>query len=102
MSLDINEVISNSIIGLVGLVTSYIGGRISRFISKVNKAEKDLNAVFPKIRKLEAALGLKGGCDGDASRDRIEDRIETANGILHQQGSRTQCVGSSSEDKAGV
>lgn len=62
MALDVNEVLANSIIGLIGLALSWVGARVNRFLAKLNKAEKDLNAVFPKLRRIEAHLGLKETC----------------------------------------
>lgn len=96
VSLDVNEVLANSVIGLVGLVTSWIGARISRFISKVNKAEKDLNAVFPKIRKIEKALGLDGGCD--ASRPVCPTGPQVIERGLREQGNGVDALGDQQED----
>lgn len=96
MAFDVNEVLANSIIGLVGLATSWVGARISRFIAKVNKAEKDLNAVFPKIRKIEAALGLKGGCD--ASRPICKDGPTIIDRGLSQQGNGIDTLRDQQED----
>lgn len=102
MALDVNEVLANSIIGLIGLAASWIGARVNRFISKVNKAEKDLNAVFPKIRKIEKALGLEGGCDGGFGRDRVETGLKVVDGAIHRQGSGPERLGGCEENQAGV
>ncbi len=70
MALDVNEVISNSIIGVIGIVAAKVGAWISKLKTKVDKADKDLNIAFAKIRYLEekikileAALGIKGVSD---------------------------------------
>jgi hypothetical protein len=51
-----NEVIANTLVGILAAFASWVGGKWTKFVGKVNKAEKDLDAVFPKIRDIEKEL----------------------------------------------
>lgn len=56
MGIDANEILSNALVGLVAGLVGWLGGKVSRFVAKVDRAEKDLDAVFPKIRAIECEL----------------------------------------------
>ncbi len=90
MSLDSNEVLANVIVGLIVAIATWIGAKINKYKSKVDKAEKDLKAAFTKIRELEAKL-LKG--DKDASQLTREDRHEAPNGELREPNGSSGLVG---------
>jgi hypothetical protein len=101
-SLDLNEVIAKTLIGLVVAIGSGIGAWFMRKVSQLDKNTKDMNAVFPKIRRIEATLGIKGECDGQVSRVGHTNGIEAPNGSLHQQSGCTERLGGGEENGPGL
>ncbi len=90
MALDSNEVLANVIVGLVVAIATWIGTKINKFISKIEKAEKDLSAVFPKLRKLEAAIGFNG--DQNVGEHLRTDRLKDAQRGLDHESNRPDVV----------
>ena len=83
LGIDLNEIASNSVVGVALAVCSWVGARIGGLISKVNRAEKDLNALWPRFRALEEKLNAgepiceAGGKVGDGSLHSESDRPDS-------------------------
>jgi len=54
--IDINEIAANSIVGIVIAVFSWIGARVGVYAAKINRASKDLDAIWPRLRAIETIL----------------------------------------------
>jgi hypothetical protein len=54
--MDLNEIASNSIVGIALAIFAKLGNSVGKFIDKTNKNEKDLQALWPRFREVEAQL----------------------------------------------
>jgi hypothetical protein len=76
LEINLNEIASNSVVGLVAGAFTWVGTRVGRFITRVNKTEKDLNALWPRFRELESIVKGDGNAcrDGAQATDEMSDR----------------------------
>lgn len=100
LGIDLNEIASNSVVGFALAVCSWIGARIGGVISKINRAEKDLNALWPRFRELEAII--KGGKDGAASGHRDQAGNALPDPGSGRQSGDQRSVGDREKDEANV
>ena len=99
MGIDLGHAIE-PIVNAIGIgVAAIIGAWAKAVIGRINKASRDLDAVFPKIRRIEEKLGLNGVCDGRVNN---QDRTPLVNGDIHQQGSGAGCLGGGEKNGPGV
>ena len=78
---------------IVSIATG-IGAWAHKLITKVYKSEKDLNALWPRFRELEAKL--KGECND--CRYHGESSFEARNGVSGIENSSPLIMGSSEEN----
>lgn len=98
MGIDLNEIASNSVVGVVLAACSWVGARIGKLVTKINKAEKDLDALWPRFRKMEAIL--RGELDGDVGGHSSEACDEVRDRAGGQQDCCDRGLGAGTADKA--
>ncbi len=98
MALDPNEIISNTVVGVVSAAGTWIIARVQWFIRKVLEAQKDLDAAFEKIRELEKhAKECKERGHGNG-RTCTEVTYEAANGTGLGESGDSRRMGDSETD----
>jgi len=91
--IDPTEVASNSVVGLAIAACSWVGSRIGGLIQKVHKAEKDLNALWPRFRELEERL--RGHHAGESVREAGDEALDRG---VYSQDDGAGAVGDQPKD----